>query len=573
MYRSAAIQPVIADRLWCKQEQEIHPHRCHGDHQVHFDRQDVTCAVRQRRDRQNQDRTLSNDNIQGDPKSDIGHEIGEHNINILGLDIHNPVFMVSAILAVTVVLGTLLFLDQAAVIFADVRAWITVTFDWFFLILANLVLIFCLVVAWSKLGRVRLGGVDAVPKYSYPGWLAMLFAAGVGIGLMFFGVLEPVTHTINTPLGIDPNDAPTARAAGMSAAIFHWGLHAWAIYAVVGLSLAFFCFNRGMPLTMRSAFYPLFGKKVWGPIGHVIDVTAVLATLFGLAVSLGFGSEQIAGGLNYLFGVPVGNTTKVILILVIIAIALVSVVAGLDRGVKRLSELNMGMAGLLWLFVLIAGPTLVILSTIAGSFVDYLYYIPGLSSWTGREDTAFLHGWTIFYWAWWISWSPFVGMFIARVSYGRTVREFVTWAIIIPTFIGILWMSTFGGTALDQLFTDSYRGVADSVPELALFRMLEGLPFTNVVSTISVLLIAIFFVTSADSGSLVMDMITAGGKMDAPVAQRVFWCVLAGMVAMALMLGGGMASLQSMTISIGLPFGVVLLVMCVGLYRGLREEL
>ena len=505
-------------------------------------------------------------------ESDIGHEIGEHNINVMGLDIHNPVFMVSAVLAVTVVIGTLLFLDQAAVFFADIRAWITVTFDWFFLITANLVLIFCLAVAWSRLGRVRLGGADALPKYSYPGWLAMLFAAGVGIGLMFFGVLEPVTHTINTPLGIDSSDTETARAAGMSAAIFHWGLHAWAIYSVVGLSLAFFCFNRGMPLTMRSAFYPIFGKKVWGPIGHVVDVTAVLATLFGLAVSLGFGAEQIAGGLNYLFGIPAGNTTKVTLILVIIGIALVSVVAGLDRGVKRLSELNMGIAGLLWLFVLIAGPTMVILSTIAGSFVDYMKYLPRMSNWIGREDTAFLHDWTVFYWAWWVSWSPFVGMFIARVSYGRTVREFVTWALIIPTIIGLIWMSTFGGTALDQLFTDGYRGVADSVPELALFRMLEGLPFTGIVSTISVALIAIFFVTSADSGSLVMDMITAGGKMDAPVAQRVFWCVLAGLVAMALMLGGGMASLQSMTISIGLPFSVVLLIMCVGLYRGLREE-
>ena len=506
-------------------------------------------------------------------ESDIGHEIGEHNVQVMGLDIHNPVFMVSAILAVIVVVGTLLFLEQAAVLFADVRAWITVTFDWFFIYMANVVLVFCLGVAWSKLGRVRLGGPDAVPKYGYPGWLAMLFAAGVGIGLMFFGVLEPVTHTINTPLGVDPADAATARAAGMSAAIFHWGLHAWAIYAVVGLSLAFFCFNRGLPLTLRSAFFPILGKRVWGPIGHVVDVVAVLATLFGLAVSLGFGSEQIAGGLNYLFDIPMGNATKVTLILVIIGIALISVVAGLDKGVKRLSELNMGMAAMLWLFVLIAGPTLVLLSTIFNSFIDYGMYLPGLSSWAGREDTAFLHDWTIFYWAWWISWSPFVGMFIARVSYGRTVREFITWALIIPTIIGVFWMSVFGGTALDQLFTDGYRGVADSVPELALFRMLEGLPFTGIVSTISVFLIAIFFVTSADSGSLVMDMITAGGKMDAPVAQRIFWCILAGLVAMALMLGGGMASLQSMTISIGLPFGLVLVLMCIGLYRGLREEL
>ncbi|MDG2376718.1 MAG: BCCT family transporter [Woeseiaceae bacterium] len=516
---------------------------------------------------------MSNDETTQDANTDIGHEVGEHNIQMMGLDIHNPVFMVSAVLAVTVVLGTLLFLEQAAVLFADVRAWITVTFDWFFMIVANVLVIFCFYVAWSRLGRVRLGGQDAQPRYGYPGWLAMLFAAGVGIGLMFFGVLEPVTHTINTPVGVDPAATEAARAAGMSAAIFHWGLHAWAIYGIVGLALAFFCFNRGMPLTLRSAFFPLIGTRVWGPIGHFIDVVGVLATLFGLAVSLGFGAEQIAGGLNYLFGIPASKLTKVLLIVTIIGIALVSVVAGLDRGVKRLSEINMGMAGLLWLFVLIAGPTWVILSTIFQSFLDYATFLPSLSNWIDRPDTAFLRDWTVFYWAWWISWSPFVGMFIARVSYGRTVREFITWVLVIPTIIGVIWMSTFGGTALDQLFTEGYRGVADSVPELALFRMLEGLPFTSIASSVSVLLIAIFFITSADSGSLVMDMITAGGKMDTPVLQRVFWCVLAGLVAMALMLGGGMASLQSMTISIALPFGIVLLLMCIGLYRGLRDEL
>ena len=304
----------------------------------------------------------------------------------------------------------------------------------------------------------------------------------------------------------------------------------------------------------------------------MVDIVAVLATLFGLAVSLGFGAEQIAGGLNYLFGIEPGTTTKVVLIIAIISVALVSVVAGLDKGVKRLSEINMGMAGALWLFVLIAGPTLVVLTTIFKSVIDYLQYLPGLNNWIGREDTAFLHGWSTFYWAWWISWSPFVGMFIARVSYGRTVREFITWVLIIPTVIGLIWMSTFGGTALDQLFTDGYRGVADSVPELALFKMLEQLPFTEIVSTISVFLIAIFFITSADSGALVMDIITAGGKMDAPVQQRVFWCVLAGLVAIALMLGGGMASLQALTISIGLPFGLVLLIMCIGLFKGLRDE-
>lgn len=503
---------------------------------------------------------------------EIDHEIGEHNVQWLGLDIHNPVFAISAVLSIAFVLATLLFLGEAADAFTNMRVWITSTFDWVFIILGNIFVLFCLGIAVSRLGRIRLGGPDAKPRYGYPGWLAMLFAAGVGIGLMFFGVLEPVTHTLNPPLGVDPADTELARAVGLSAAIAHWGLHAWAIYAVVGLSLAFFCFNQGLPLTLRSAFYPLIGNRVWGPIGHCIDITAVLSTLFGLAVSLGYGAEQISGGLNYLFDIPTGDTTKILLIIAIIAIALVSVVAGLDKGVKRLSELNMFMAGLLFLFVLIAGPTLVILLTMGNAVIDYLRYLPALSNWVGREDTAFLHGWTTFYWAWWISWSPFVGMFIARVSYGRTVREFITWVLIIPTFIGIVWMSTFGGTALDQLFTDGYRGVADSVPELALFKMLEQLPFTGIVSTISVFLIAIFFITSADSGSLVMDIITAGGKMDAPVRQRVFWCVLAGIVAIALMLGGGMASMQALTISVGLPFGIVLLLMCFGLIKGLRQS-
>lgn len=502
----------------------------------------------------------------------IHHEVGDQNIQVMGLDIHNPVFMVSAVLVIALLAGTLMFLDEAAVVFADIRAWVTTTFDWFFMISANLFVLFCLFVAYSRLGKVRLGGPDAKANFSYPAWLAMLFAAGVGIGLMFFGVLEPVTHTVTPPLGMDPADIEQARAIGLSAAIFHWGLHAWAIYAVVGVSLAFFCFNRGMPLTLRSAFYPLIGKAVWGPIGHAIDIVAVLSTLFGLAVSLGFGAEQIAGGLNYLFGIEPSKLTKVLLILGIIGIALVSVVAGLEKGVKRLSELNMGMAGLLLLFVLFMGPTLTILQTTGVAIVDYLYYLPQLSNWVGREDTGFYHGWTTFYWAWWVAWSPFVGMFIARVSYGRTVREFISWVIIIPTLIGLLWMSVFGGTALDQMISDGYMGVAESVPELALFKMLEGLPFTGIVSTVSVFLIAIFFVTSADSGSLVMDTITAGGKMDAPVQQRVFWCVLAGLVAVALMLGGGMASLQSLTISVGLPFCFVLLVMCFGLLKGLREE-
>lgn len=491
---------------------------------------------------------------------------------MLGLDILAPVFLVSAVLVVAFVVITLVFIDSAAVAFSELRVWATTTFDWTFMISANFFVLFALLVAFTPMGKVRLGGDDARPHYHYVGWLAMLFAAGVGIGMMFFGVLEPVTHTLNPPLGIDPGDEAMARSAGMSSAIFHWGLHAWATYVVVGLALAFFCFNRGLPMTLRSAFYPVIGEAVWGPVGHIIDITAVLATLFGLATSLGLGAEQMAGGLNYLFGVTPTGTVKVLLILGIIAIALASVVAGLDKGIKRLSEFNMALAALLLLFVIVAGPTLALFYTFANAVVDYLYFLPGLSNWVGREDLGFYHGWSTFYWAWWVAWSPFVGMFIARVSYGRTVREFVIWALLIPTLIGIVWMAAFGGTALHQLFTDGYRGVADAVPELALFKMLEGLPLTDLMSMVGLVLIAIFFVTSADSGSLVVDTITAGGKMDAPVTQRIFWCVLVGFVAIALLLGGGIQSLQALAISVGLPFCIVLLLLCYSLYRGLREE-
>jgi BCCT family betaine/carnitine transporter len=363
-----------------------------------------------------------------------------------------------------------------------------------------------------------------------------------------------------------------ALRLGMAATIFHWGLHPWAVYAIVGLALALFAFNKGLPLSVRSIFYPIFGERVWGWTGHIIDTLAVFATLFGLATSLGIGAEQANAGLEFLFGIPVNDVSKVLLIIGITAIALVSVVAGLDAGVKRLSEINMVLAALLLGFVILVGPTIAIVTGFFGNLWAYAEYLPALSNPFGRSDANFSQGWTSFYWAWWISWSPFVGMFVARVSYGRTVREFIVWVLIIPTLIGVIWMGTFGGTALDQLFTTGYRGVADAVPELALFKMLEGLPLTHIVSTISVFLIAIFFITSADSGALVMDIITAGGKLDAPVVQRVFWCVLAGMVAIALMLGGGMASLQSLTISIGLPFGLVLLLMCLGLTRGLLDE-
>ena len=521
--------------------------------------------------------------------SDPGYRVGQDNVRIFGLDIHNPVFFVSGVTIVAFVIGTLLFKEPAEAFFKAARAFFETKLDFVFAIGGNIFVLFCLGLAASPLGKIRLGGVDAKPDYSYPGWFAMLFAAGMGIGLMFFGVLEPVFHTLNPPLGMaaldaaaladaDPAAAQAARELGMAATIFHWGLHPWAIYAVVALALAFFCYNRGLPLTIRSAFYPILGKKVWGPAGHVIDTLAVFATLFGLATSLGFGAEQANAGLNYLFDIPVSDTTKAVLILLITAAALVSVLAGMDKGVKRLSEGNMILALALLVFVVVAGPTLDIILGFFGNIGHYLANVVPLSNWVGREDTGFFHGWTIFYWAWWISWSPFVGMFIARVSKGRTVREFIICVLLIPTLVCVLWMTAFGGTAVSQFVNDGYDGVVKTMtnkvwtPELSLFRMLEELPLASVSSFVGIILVVVFFVTSSDSGSLVIDTITAGGKMDAPVIQRAFWCVFEGLVAIVLLAAGGLAALQAAAIATGFPFALVLLAMCWSTFQGLRAE-
>ncbi|MGE0845479.1 MAG: BCCT family transporter [Flavobacteriaceae bacterium] len=510
------------------------------------------------------------------PIAETSYEVGQDNVQVFGLDIHNPVFMISGLSIVGFVLLALMFQSGTAEFFGALRPWLTSTFDWLFMAASNVFVLFCLFLIVSPYGKIRIGGADAKPEYSYSGWFAMLFAAGMGIGLMFFGVLEPVNHFLNPPLGVDPGNVEAAAALGMAATIFHWGLHPWAIYAVVALALSFFCFSRGLPLTIRSAFFPLFGDRVWGWFGHVIDTLAVFATLFGLATSLGFGAEQATAGLNYLFGIPASEVTKVILIACITGVALVSVVAGLDAGVKRLSEINMVLALLLLVFVIVAGPTMAIFTGFFANLVEYVRELPALSNWIGREDTDFMHGWTTFYWAWWISWSPFVGMFIARVSRGRTVREFIICVLIIPTLVSVLWMTAFGGTAILQYLNDGYQGVAETVnnwtPELSLFKMLEPLPLTHISSFVGIVLVIVFFVTSSDSGSLVIDTITAGGKLDAPVAQRVFWACFEGLVAIALLLGGGLASLQAAAIATGFPFAIVLLLMCVSTMKGLMEE-
>ncbi len=513
----------------------------------------------------------------------IGQDNIQPKLGPFGLDIHNPVFMISGLTIVAFVFFALALPEVAETFFGWLRPAVTSTFDWFFLLAGNVFVLVALVVMLSPLGKVRIGGMDAKPDYSYGGWFAMLFAAGMGIGLMFFGVSEPISHYTSSlaegagapeswaPLAGAAGDEAEARRLGMAATIFHWGLHPWAIYAIVGLSLAIFAYNKGLPLSIRSMFYPIFGERVWGWTGHVIDTLAVFATLFGLATSLGIGAEQANAGLDFLFGLPVNDVSKVLLISGITAIALVSVIAGLDAGVKRLSEINMVLAAALLLFVIAFGPTLAILTGFFGNLGAYVEYLPALSNPFGRDDANFSQGWTSFYWAWWISWSPFVGMFIARVSRGRSVREFIFCVLLIPSLVSVLWMTAFGGTAIG-LLTEGYQAIADAALELKLFTMLDQLPLAGLTSFVGIVLVIVFFVTSSDSGSLVIDTITAGGKVDAPVAQRVFWAIFEGLVAIALLLGGGLGALQAAAVSTGLPFAIVLLLGSFALVKGLLSE-
>ncbi|GGE55336.1 BCCT family transporter [Halopseudomonas oceani] len=522
---------------------------------------------------------------------DTDYVIGQDNISgsfVFSLDIHGKVFTISALAVVLFVVLTLALQAEVAPLFAALRDWLTSNLAWFFLGAANIFVILCLGLIVSPLGKVRIGGMDAKPDYGYLGWFSMLFAAGMGIGLMFYGVSEPMSHFSSSlggvtvgddglrtdwaPLGAAAGDAEAAARLGMAATIFHWGLHPWAIYAVVALALALFSFNKGLPLTIRSIFYPILGERVWGWPGHVIDTLAVFATLFGLATSLGFGAEQATAGLHYLFDIGTGNVTKVLLITGITGLALLSVVAGLDKGVKRLSEINMVLAIVLLLFVIIVGPTLAITTGFFDNLLAYVTNLPALSNPVGREDANFTQGWTAFYWAWWISWSPFVGMFIARVSRGRTVREFLIAVLLVPSLVSVLWMTAFGGTAIGQFVTDGFTGVQDAALELKLFVMLGELPLTAITSFVGIVLVIVFFVTSSDSGSLVIDTITAGGKVNAPVPQRVFWVIGEGVVAIALLLGGGLAALQAMAVSTGLPFTIVLLVGCIAIIKGLMSE-
>lgn len=496
----------------------------------------------------------------------------------LGLEVRGPVFIFSAILILLFSGLTLAFPEQANAALTGSKAWALKNFNWLYGITPVLVLFLCIGLAVSPLGKIRLGGQNAKPEYSFASWIAMLFAAGVGIGFMFYGTAEPLgyyTNWFGTPFNVEAG-SEEARKLAFSTSVFHWGLLAWAVYAIVGVSLAFFAFNRGLPLSIRSAFHPLIGDRIWGWPGDLIDLLAVVSTIFGLACTLGIGATQATGGLAYLFGLKSSLTLQIIIILVMTIIAIGSVLRGLQGGIKLLSNINMVLAAALLVFVLIAGPTMDIFKSIGQSTLSLIPDTIRLANWTGRADQQFLNDWTLFYWAWWIAWSPFVGMFIARISKGRTIRQFMVGTLLTPLLIGIIWFCAFGETAISQYENkvgDLAGGVGDA--SLTLFQMLGAMPLSTITSIIALLLMIIFIVTSADSGALVVDNLTSGGQVDTPKRQRVFWASMLGLTAISLLYGGGTEALQSLqagTITAALPFAIIVLLYGVSLLKGLIAE-
>ncbi len=507
------------------------------------------------------------------------YQVGQDNLQKWGFDIHNPVFGTSASLILLFILTTL-FVEPTTAKEAlnTLKNGIMEDFDLLFMWSTNFFLIFAIILMLSPLGKIRIGGKEAKAEYSTGSWLAMLFAAGMGIGLLFWGVAEPTAYFTDwwgTPFNVEPY-TPEAKALALGTTIFHWGIHGWAIYAIVALSLSFFAYNKGLPLSIRSVFYPIFGDRAWGWLGHIIDILAVLATLFGLATSLGLGAQQATSGINHVFGTDGGIGMQFAVIAFVTFIAILSIIRGIDGGVKVLSNINMIFAFALLVFVIYVGFDIVVVS-IPETFMAYVQNIIPLSNPNGRDDTVWMHGWTVFYWAWWISWSPFVGMFIARVSKGRTVRQFLFCVIFIPTFMTMIWMGVFGGIAIDQVINKVGELGANGLTDisLTLFHVYDSMPFGNVLSVLSIVLILIFFVTSSDSGSLVIDSITAGGKIDAPIPQRIFWATMEGAIAAVMLWIGGkeaLQALQSGVVATALPFTFVLLIMCVSLIKGLNTE-
>lgn len=486
-----------------------------------------------------------------------------------------PVFVPAVIVIILLVAGTIANPEAAGALFGDVLTFTTDTFGWFYMLAVAIFLMFIVALAFSPYGSIKLGPDHAEAEYSFGEWFAMLFSAGYGIALLFYGVAEPVMH-FSSPPSAQPETIEAAKQA-MQIAYFHWGFHIWAIYGLVGLALAYFSFRHGLPLSMRSTLYPLIGDKIHGPIGHTVDTFAILGTLFGVATTLGLSVAQINAGLNYLLPdvVPVNTTVQIIAIAVITLAALVSVLAGMDKGVKRLSIANMVLATALMLFVFVVGPTVFILNAFMENTGSYLSNIVERTfSLQAYIHSDWIASWTLFIFAWTIAWAPFVGLFIAKISRGRTIRQFVVGVMIVPTFFTFFWFAVFGDTALNMIMVDGYHSLIAEVQQdkaIALFKLFEALPLTQIVSALAVLLIITFFVTSSDSGSLVIDSLASGGRPTPPL-QRTFWVVIQGVVASVLLLAGGLSALQTAAIVSALPFAVIMLIAMVGMWRALIIE-
>ena len=485
--------------------------------------------------------------------------------------LNRPVFYLSSLSILVLVLFALIAPQTADVFFTELQSTIIENGSWFYVVSVAIILITVLYVGFSSFGEVRLGPDHCKPDFSLPTWLSMLFAAGMGIGLMFFGVAEPVMHFLSPPTATQGTTEAVREAMKMT--FFHWGLHAWAIYAVVGLILAYFSFRLNLPLTLRSALYPMIGDRIYGWAGHIVDILAVVSTVFGIATSLGLGAAQINSGLNYLFDLEESVPVQIYLMIGIIAVAIVSVATGLDKGIRRLSELNMILAIALLLFILILGPTVFLLAAYVQNTGAYLSdIVRNTFNLFAYDKTDWIGGWTIFYWGWWLAWAPFVGLFIARISRGRTIREFVIGVLVIPTAFTLFWMTVFGNSAIDLIYTQGVDKLGEMVSTnapVALFVFLENFPFQHFLSGIATLMVVVFFVTSCDSGAMVVDMLCSHGKNDTPVWQRIYWAVGVGLVSAILLTAGGLNALQTMTIAYGFTFCYYFVDFVSGLDKGI----
>ena len=488
--------------------------------------------------------------------------------------LNKKVFISASAIVITLLLYTAALPNQAQSLFTLVQASIIDNGSWFYVLTVAFILFFVIFLGISRYGDIRLGPDHATPDYSLTSWLSMLFAAGMGIGLMFFGVAEPLMHYLAPPTA-DTGSIPAVKEA-MKMTFFHWGLHAWAIYAIVALVLAYFSYRHHLPLTLRSALYPLIGERIYQWPGHLVDIFAVVSTVFGVATSLGLGASQVNSGFSYLFNIDVSTTNQIIIMCGITALAVISVATGLDKGIKILSETNMVLAVVLLLLVFVLGPTVFLLQAYLQNMGDYLAdIVHNTFNLFAYKKTNWIGGWTIFYWGWWLAWAPFVGLFIARISRGRTIREFIVGVMLIPTLFTLFWMTIFGNSAIDLVHNQGVVALGEMVSKdssVALFVFLENFPLSQVLSFFSVLMIVIFFVTSCDSGAMVVDMLCSHGKNNTPLWQRIYWAVGIGIVAAILLLVGGLNALQTMTIASALPFSLVLILAIIGLIKSLRVE-